>query len=405
MDFLNANGFTLFGWIIVCLWIFFVVAFFFASRKQSPLRPITDAPRSVDLPKLSVIVAARNEAACIETCIRSLFRQDYTDLQVVAVNDRSSDDTAKILDRLALEFGDQLRVVHVTSLPSGWFGKPHALDLGMKSACGSIVCFTDADCEFLHPAALRTSVVEMLRREVDFFSIGAKYTMNSLRECLAVPCCAEALLVWLRPERVSDPRWPDAFANGAFIMVRREPFESLGGWSSVRAKISEDLELARIAKRSGLRLAVVQGEGFYQTGSYTTLPESWNGWSRIFKGALTPAQLMVTLFRMFFLFALPLGAMLWAVAQAFQTGSIEWLTHGAGLAFAVAFGLRCFQDIVLFRLVGAPLAAAPLASLGRLFVMATMARALLSHAGLVNTHWRGATFVSGQMIKPEHVKV
>ena len=405
MDFLYANGFTLFAWIIVCLWIFFVVAFFFASRKQSPLRPMTDAPEPLDLPKLSVIVAARNEAACIETCIRSLFRQDYINLQVVAVNDRSNDETAKIVDRLALEFGDRLRVVHVTSLPSGWFGKPHALNLGMKSASGSIICFTDADCEFLHPAALRTSVVEMQRRDVDFFSIGAKYTMNSLRECLAVPCCAEALLVWLRPERVSDPRWPDAFANGAFIMVRREPFESLGGWSSVRAKISEDLELARVAKRSGLRLAVVQGEGFYQTGSYATLPESWNGWSRIFKGALTPAQLIVTLFRMFFLFALPLGAMLWAAVHLLQTGSIDWLTHGAGLAFAIAFGLRCFQDIVLFRLVGAPLAAVPLASLGRLFVMATMARALLSHAGLVSTHWRGATFVSGQMIKPEHVKV
>jgi len=405
MDFLYANGFTLFAWMIVCLWIFFVVAFFFASRKHSPLRPMMDTRRTLDLPKLSVIVAARNEAACIETCIRSLFRQDYIDLQVVAVDDRSSDDTAKILDQLALEFGERLRVIHATSLPSGWFGKPHALDLGMQSASGCIICFTDADCEFLHPAALRTSVVEMRQREVDFFSIGAKYTMNSLRECLAVPCCTEALLVWLRPERVSDPRWPDAFANGAFIMVHREPFESIGGWGSVRSKISEDLELARIAKRSGLRLAVVQGEGFYQTGSYTTLPESWNGWSRIFKGALTPAQLMVTLFRMFFLFALPLGAMLWAAAQALQAGSIEWLTHGAGLAFAIAFGLRCFQDIVLFRLVGAPLAAAPLASLGRLFVMAAMARALLSHAGLVNTHWRGATFVSGQMIKPEHVKV
>lgn len=405
MDFLYANGFTLFAWIIVCLWIFFVVAFFFASRKHVPLRPMAETPGSLELPKLSVIVAARNEAACIETCIRSLFRQDYVGLQVVAVNDRSTDATAEILDRLALEFGDRLQVVHVSSLPSGWFGKPHALDLGMKSASGNIICFTDADCEFLHPAALLTSVVQMRQREVDFLSIGAKYTMNSLRECLAVPCCAEALLVWLRPERVSEPRWPDAFANGAFIMVHREPFESIGGWGSVRSKISEDLELARISKRAGLRLAVVQGEGFYQTGSYTTLPESWNGWSRIFKGALTPGQLMVTLFRMFFLFALPLGAMLWAAAQAIQTGSAEWLTHGAGLAFAIAFALRCLQDIVLFRLVGAPLAAIPLASIGRLFVMATMARALLSHAGLVNTHWRGATFVSGQMIQPEHVNV
>jgi cellulose synthase/poly-beta-1,6-N-acetylglucosamine synthase-like glycosyltransferase len=405
MDFLYANGLAFLAWTIACLWIPFVVIFFIASRKQSPLRPMADSPGLLELPNLSVIVAARNESACIETCIRSLFHQDYPDLEVVAVNDRSSDDTAQILERLALEFGDRLKVVHVSSLPSGWFGKPNALDLGMKSVTGSMVCFTDADCEFLHPAAMRTSVVEMLRGELDFLSIAARYTMNSLRECLAVPCCAEALLVWLRPERVSDPRWPDAFCNGAFIMVRREPFESIGGWGSVRSKISEDLELSRLFKRSGLRLAVVQGEGFYQTDSYATLPESWNGWSRIFKGALTPAQQIVTLFRMLFLFALPLGAMLWAMVQAFQTGSIEWLTHGTGLAFAIAFGLRCFQDVALFRLVGAPLAAAPLASFGRLFAMATIARALLSHAGLVNTYWRGATFVSGQMIRQEHVKV
>ncbi len=83
---------------------------------------------------------------------------------------------------------------------------------------------------------------------MDFFSIAAKYTMTSPRECVAVPCCSEAILAWLRPERVGDPRWPDAFANGAFIMVRRAPFEAIGGWGSVRSKISEDLELARVAQ-------------------------------------------------------------------------------------------------------------------------------------------------------------
>jgi len=405
MDFLFANGLTLLAWTTTCLWIPFVVLFFIASRKQSPLLPLTDTPGLVELPKLSVIIAARNESTCIEMCVRSLFHQDYPALEIVAVNDRSSDDTPEILDRLAREFGDRLRIVHVAALPSGWFGKPHALDLGMKSAGGSMVCFTDADCEFLDSAALRTSVMEMRRRELDFLSIAARYVMNSVRECLAVPCCAEALLIWLRPERVSDPKWPDAFANGAFIMVDRERFESVGGWAAVRSKISEDLELARVLKRSGLRLAVVQAEGFYQTGSYPTFRESWNGWSRIFKGALTPIQLTITFIRMLLLFALPLGAVLWGLAQVILTGSAAWLTHGAGLAFAIAFGLRCFQDVILFRLVGAPLAAIPLAFLGRLFVMAVVARAFLSHAGLVKTHWRGATFVSGRMIKQEHVKV
>ena len=404
MDFSHSSGLAVLAWAIAGLWIALVVVFLLANRKRTSLRPLTDSPNSQQLPRLSVIVAARNESACIETCIRSLFRQDYPDLEVVAVNDRSTDDTGAILDRLAIEFAGRLRVSHVTSLTPGWFGKPHALDLGMKSASGSMVLFTDADCVFLAPAAMRTSVVEMLRDDLDFFSLAAQYTMNSLRECLAVPCCAEALLIWLRPERASDPRSPDAFANGAFIMVRRAPFESLGGWGSVRSKISEDLELARAAKRSGLRLRVSQGKDFYTTGSYGSLTESWNGWSRIFKGALTPAQLMITLCRMLVLFALPLSGVLWGLSQAIQTGSFDWLTHGAGLGFAIAFSLRSALDVALFRMVGAPITAAPLAAVGRLFVMATVTRALLSHAGLARTHWRGATFISGQMIKPGHVK-
>jgi cellulose synthase/poly-beta-1,6-N-acetylglucosamine synthase-like glycosyltransferase len=404
MDLPAIGGFTVFAWGIAALWIIIVGVFANACRKRSSLLPLYDSPASYDLPKLSVIVAARNETACIETCIRSLFQQDYPALEVVAVNDRSTDDTGEILNRLATEFGERLQIIHVRSLPSGWFGKPHALDLGIKSATGSLVCFTDADCEFLAPSALRTSVVEMRRGNIDFLSIAAKYTMNSLRECLAVPCCAEALLIWLRPERVSDPRWPDAFANGAFIMVRKQAFESIGGWGSVRMKISEDLELARASKRAGLQVNVVQGEGFYQTDSYGTLTESWNGWSRIFKGALTPAQLMITLGRMLVLFVLPLCGVLWGLSNMLLTGSAEWFTSSAGLAFTIAFSLRCVMDVALFWLVGSPIASAPLAPVGRLFVMCAVMRALLSHAGLVHTHWRGATFASGQMITSGQVK-
>ncbi len=323
MYFPYTYGLTVLAWTVACVWIAVIAVFMIACRKRSSLRPMVDPSQRSEFPKLSVIVAARNESDCIEICIRSLFRQDYPDLEVVAINDRSNDDTGEILDRLAMEFVDRLRVVHVSALPSGWFGKPHALELGLKSATGTMVCFTDADCEFLAPAALRTSMAEMLRSDIDFFSIAAKYTMTSLRECVAVPCCSEAILTWLRPERVGDPRWPDAFANGAFIMVRRAPFEAIGGWGSVRTKISEDLELARVAKRAGLRLGVAEGEGFYQTGSYRTWRESWNGWSRIFKGTLTPAQLMITVGRMLVLFVLPLVAMVWGRSNVLRTGSIE----------------------------------------------------------------------------------
>jgi glycosyltransferase involved in cell wall biosynthesis len=226
-----------------------MVVFVRACQKRLVLRP-TGQPLQIAVPRLSVIVAARNEADCIESCIRSLFRQDYPDLEVVAVNDRSTDDTGEILGRLAIEFADRLPVVHVSALPAGWFGKPHALNCGLQTATGSLVCFTDADCEFHAPAALRATVAELFRRRFDFFSLTATYTTTSLWERVTVPCCCEVLLASLRRDPVEDPDWPDAFANGAFILARRAPFDRIGGWGAVRAKISEDLQLARLGSPS-----------------------------------------------------------------------------------------------------------------------------------------------------------
>jgi cellulose synthase/poly-beta-1,6-N-acetylglucosamine synthase-like glycosyltransferase len=393
---------TYFAWALAGAWFLIIAVFLNACRRRSVLRPLTTAVTEHDLsmPRLSVIVAARNESACIETCLRSLLRQDYPNLEVVAVNDRSTDATAKILDRLALEFIDRLRVVHVSTLAAGWFGKPHALTQGLKVATGRLFCFTDADCEFLSPTALRTAVMEQQRHDFDFFTVAARYSMDSLREAAFVPCCSEAILMWLRPECAGNPRTNRVFANGAFILVKREPFERIGGWESVRAQISEDLQIARLAKVSGLRVGVAQGKGLYVTRSYDTFRESWNGWSRIFNGSLSPNQLGITIVRMFVLFVLPLAATVQGVFNGVMTGSFQAFTHGAGLALTIAFGLRTLLDLAMFYIVGAPLVAVPLAPLGRLFVMAASLRALLSHAGLVHTHWRGATFNAGQLVMP-----
>ena len=104
------------------------------------------------------------------------------------------------------------------------------------------------------------------------------------------------------------------------------------------------------------------------------------------------------------LFLLPLLVTLSGLWEGVRAGSFESLTHGAGLGFAIAFALRCVLDLTVFRLVGAPVLAVPLAPLGRLYVMAATLRALLSHAGLVGTHWRGATFVAGQLVMAKPVK-
>jgi len=108
----NINVWAVIAWAIAFVWFAIIVVFTQACRKKSSLRPMGDRWEPTELPRLSVIVAARNESECIETCIRSLFRQDYPKLEVVAINDRSTDDTAEILNRLAREFANRLRVIH-----------------------------------------------------------------------------------------------------------------------------------------------------------------------------------------------------------------------------------------------------------------------------------------------------
>lgn len=399
-----SHAWILLAWGIACTWVAVITIFLRGIIRQRTLPGIGPEAVSLELPRLSVVLAARNEAACIETCIRSLFAQNYPGLEVIAVNDRSTDETPAILDRLATQFQGRLHVLHINSLPAGWFGKPHALTQGLQAAKGSLVCFTDADCEFLQPNGIRTAVADFSRRRLDVMTIMPKYRMMSLRESVAVPCCSEAVLLWLHPERAEDPTWDEAFANGSFFLVNRESFEKLGGWTAVRTQICEDLQFMRLAKRSGQRISVINADGIYQTASYETLRDSWNGWSRIFKGVLSPRQLSLTLVRMCVLFVLPLVWVIGGTWLAITTGSCAELTQGAGLALTIAFALRLILDVAMFRISRAPLYAIPLASIGRLFVMAAVGRALLSHAGLVSTHWRGASFVAGKMVTPRPAK-
>src|SRR5262245_51466753 len=119
MDSSNLDAWTAIAWGVAAAWIAVLGLFLRGCRKRLVLRPTDNRSQPVEFPRLSVIVAARNESDCIESCIRSLFRQDYPDLEVVAVNDRSTDDTAEILERLSVEFADRLRVVHISALPTG----------------------------------------------------------------------------------------------------------------------------------------------------------------------------------------------------------------------------------------------------------------------------------------------
>src|SRR5262249_52385417 len=152
----------------------------------------------------------------IERCVRSILSQSYPGLTIIAVNDRSSDKTGEILDRLT-EANPRLRVVHVKRLRDGWFGKNNAMREGVERAASPWLCFTDADCTFRSPHTLATAMRYAQAHQSDFLSVLPVLDTQSLAEQIMQPACAGILLIWFNPLKVNNPRRPNAYANGAMM--------------------------------------------------------------------------------------------------------------------------------------------------------------------------------------------
>jgi len=260
-----------------------------AEVLDSKFNPVQPEP----LPKLSVLVAAKNEEKNIERCLRSLVAQDYPDLEIIAVNDRSTDRTEAIMDRLAAESGGRLKVIHIRELPSDWLGKPHALFEGQKQAAGQYLMFTDADCFFQCPDALRIGVQFAREKQVDLLSIMPVSETSTFWERVLQPVCSGILIVWFRPEWVNDPGRKVAYANGAYMLFTRECYDRVGGHTVVREYLMEDLAFSRLVKGGGMRLYVVPNRDLYRVRMYEGFKATFNGWSRIFYGAFARASMIV----------------------------------------------------------------------------------------------------------------
>jgi hypothetical protein len=155
---------------------------------------------------------------------------------------------------------------------------------------------SDADCRFLSPRTLSVAVRYALDNACDMLSILPVLEMRGFWENLVQPVCAGVMMIWFRPEKVNDPAQPNAYANGAFMLIRRSAYDAVGGHEAVKAEVNEDMHLADRVKRAGLRLRVVRSEGLCLSRMYTSLGAILRGWSRIFYGTFgTPGRLATTL--------------------------------------------------------------------------------------------------------------
>lgn len=268
------NAFVLIAAAIPALaWSFALVLVAYHARRLPRLED--EAAPSEGLPSLSIVVAARNEAAKIGAALASLLAIDYPDLEIILVNDRSEDGTGAIARRIG-SHDARLAVVDVTALPEGWLGKNHALQKGLERARGELVLFTDADVHFA-PDALRRAVAHMQAERLDHLA-STPQLMNarpSMR--LLMPAFAVFFMLDTQPWKAADPASDRHIGVGAFNLVRRERLAAAGGLEPIRLCPDDDLMLAKILKRSGARAGFALSGGLVRVEWYATAGEAIRG--------------------------------------------------------------------------------------------------------------------------------
>lgn len=316
------------------------VATFAASWVDAPLLP---APPAAPLPLLSIVVPARDEERSVERCVRSLLAQEWVDFEVIVIDDRSTDATPQILERLARE-DSRLRVVRGNPLPPGWVGKPWALAQGERLARGSWLLFTDADSVH-EPRGAASMLWLATRAGVDAASIATHQELGTFWERAVLPSILGMILFVGGPlGAINDPAKPlHALANGQYILVSREAYDALGGHAALRSEIVEDVAFARRLKEDGrFRYLLVGGGRIASVRMYRSLGEIWAGFTKnVYMGA--NGDLRALALGMAFMLAISVAppALAWrALAKKRYAEALEAFACTASIVATASWGMR-----------------------------------------------------------------
>ena len=263
----------------VCGWIALGVLSFWSARGAPILNPGEGAELPESPPRVSIILAARNEEDALAATLESLLALDYPDYEIILVDDDSTDRTGAIAEEFAARPEGKLRVIHNRQLPPGWRGKVHALHLAASEATGNWLLATDADI-VLHRAALRLAVACALRENARLLSLFPDLEFGSFWERVVLPAFTFLLAVLFPIRLLNNPRSPRALAAGGFMLMRRDDHEALGGYERLRNVVIEDLRMAQTFKRSGRRIFVALTRGLLRTRMYHNWREMWEGLAR-----------------------------------------------------------------------------------------------------------------------------
>jgi len=212
-------------------------------------------------PRVSIIVPARDEEADIAEALTRLLALDYDNYEVIAVDDRSTDRTGEIIDRIAAsaKAHGRLKVIHINSLPAGWLGKTHAMWTAAKQASGDWLLFTDADVLF-KPDSLRRALAYAEAEPADHVVLLPRMIMKRPGEKMMIAFFQTLFVFGHRPWKVADPKAKDHMGMGAFNLVRRRVYDAIGSYERLRMEVLDDMKLGKVVKNAGYAQRNVFGE-------------------------------------------------------------------------------------------------------------------------------------------------
>jgi len=209
-------------------------------------------------PRVSVIVPARNEEEDIEQSLTRLLALDYDNYEVIAVNDRSTDRTGEIMESVSSHFSQRqrevghpnLQIIHHDELPQGWLGETHAMWTAADQSAGEWLLFTDADVLFKSDS-LRRALAYAEAEHADHVVLFPQMIMKSPGEYMMIAFFQTLFVFGHRPWKVADPKTGDHMGVGAFNLIRRSSYETVGTYATLRMEVVDDMKLGKVVKNAG----------------------------------------------------------------------------------------------------------------------------------------------------------
>ena len=258
-------------WLALANLVIVAMAMFILVRGNRSIRFLRELPGNLPStpPRVSIIIAARNEEANLEAALESLLAQDYPDLELTVVDDRSSDATPAILARMQARDA-RLRVVRIDRLPAGWLGKNYALERGAAAALGDILVFADADV-VMRADAVRRAVAHALAASRDHLAITPEMIGPGVMLGTFMSAFTMYFSLYARPWKASDPQSRCFIGIGAFNLVRTGVYRAVGGHARIAMRPDDDIKLGKIIKDAGYSQEMLFGCGKIGVEWYPTI--------------------------------------------------------------------------------------------------------------------------------------